>query len=47
MEKTTSGKIDELKKRNSRLMTMGGEKMIAKQRAQGKLTARERIALLR
>ena len=46
MEKTTSGKIDELKKRSSRLMTMGGEKMIAKQRAQGKLTARERIALL-
>ena len=46
MEKTTSGKIDELKKRNSRLMTMGGEKMVAKQRAQGKLTARERIALL-
>ncbi|MDD5101350.1 MAG: carboxyl transferase domain-containing protein, partial [Syntrophales bacterium] len=46
MEKTTSGKIDEFIKRNSRLATMGGDKMIEKQHGQGKLTARERIALL-
>ena len=46
MEKTTAGKIDNLLERKGRLVTMGGEKMIQKQHEQGKLTARERIALL-
>ncbi|MFZ4438541.1 MAG: acyl-CoA carboxylase subunit beta [Syntrophales bacterium] len=43
MEKTTSEKIGKLIERKSRLVTMGGEKMVQKQHEQGKLTARERI----
>ena len=46
MEKTTSEKIDKFVERKNRLVTMGGEKMVQKQHEQGKLTARERIALL-
>src|SRR5512138_1411456 len=46
MEKTTAEKITKFVERKSRLVTMGGEKMVQKQHEQGKLTARERIALL-
>ncbi len=43
MGKTTSEKIGDLIERKTRLVTMGGEKMVQKQHEQGKLTARERI----
>lgn len=46
MEKTTAEKIGELVERKSRITAMGGEKMVQKQREQGKLTARERLDLL-
>ena len=38
--------IDELRKRRARLYKGGGDRRIAKQHEQGKLTARERLALL-
>ena len=46
MEKTTAEKIGELVERKNRITTMGGEKMVQKQREQGKLTARERLDIL-
>ena len=39
-------KIKDLKKREEKIRQMGGEKAIAKQKEKGKLTARQRIALL-
>jgi propionyl-CoA carboxylase beta chain len=39
-------KLDELKRRNSLAETGGGEKRLANQRSQGKMTARERIEFL-
>ena len=44
--KITAEKIEEFLRERDRLMTMGGEEMIARQHALGKLTARERINLL-
>jgi len=46
MDKTTEEKIREFTERKTRLAAMGGEKMLQKQREQGKLNARERIRLL-
>jgi methylmalonyl-CoA decarboxylase subunit alpha len=42
----TEDRIREFEAKQGRLMTMGGEKMILKQHALGKLTARERLDLL-
>jgi len=39
-------KIKDLKERKNKILQMGGEKEIAKQREKGKLTARERLNLL-
>jgi acetyl-CoA carboxylase carboxyltransferase component len=39
-------KVEELRKRRERALEMGGPEKVARQRMQGKLTARERIALL-
>ena len=39
-------KIDRLRKKRDKLVQGGGEKRIAKQHELGKLTARERLALL-
>jgi len=41
--RTMKDRIDELTKRREEVVAGGGEKRLAKQRAQGKLTARERI----
>jgi len=38
--------IKDLKKREAKILEMGGKRMIAKQREKGKLTARERLNLL-
>jgi len=38
--------IKNLKNREAKILEMGGEKMVAKQREKGKLTARERLKLL-
>ena len=52
MAKTSStepgiqAKFDELEKKNQEALAGGGEKRVAQQHAKGKLTARERIALL-
>lgn len=46
MSSTTKDKLTELEKRRIRLWEMGGAERIEKQHAQGKLTARERIAVL-
>ncbi|MCR5371457.1 MAG: acyl-CoA carboxylase subunit beta [Clostridium sp.] len=43
---TLNERIRELRERSERLSAGGGEKAIAKQHASGKLTARERLALL-
>jgi len=43
---TWQPEIDEIESRGQRALEMGGEKRVARQHAQGKLTARERIALL-
>ncbi len=43
---TTAEKIREFLERKQQLGTMGGEKMVRKQREQGKMTARERLDLL-
>jgi methylmalonyl-CoA carboxyltransferase large subunit len=43
---TTKEKIEQLQQFKSRLWTGGGEKRVTKQHESGKLTARERIALL-
>ncbi len=43
---TWKPEIDDLQLRRQRALEMGGKEKIAKQHAQGKLTARERIALL-
>jgi acetyl-CoA carboxylase carboxyltransferase component len=42
---TVADKIKDLKDRRARLMQMGGEKAVAKHKAEGKLTARERLDL--
>ncbi|MBT4291996.1 hypothetical protein HOD41_04840, partial [bacterium] len=42
----TLNKIDELHEKREKLYLGGGEKRIEKQHAAGKLTARERLALL-
>jgi acetyl-CoA carboxylase carboxyltransferase component len=42
----TAEKIKELKEKREKLMQMGGEKGIEKQKSKGKLTARERLDLL-
>jgi acetyl-CoA carboxylase carboxyltransferase component len=39
-------KIKDLKTRESRILGMGGEKLVAKHKEKGKLTARERIGKL-
>jgi acetyl-CoA carboxylase carboxyltransferase component len=39
-------KIKELQEREKRILQMGGEKAVAKEKEKGKLTARERLALL-
>ena len=39
-------KLKELKAREEKILQMGGEKAVAKQHDQGKLTARERLNLL-
>ena len=39
-------KIKDLKEREKKILKMGGEKAIAKEREKGKLTARERLDLL-
>ena len=39
-------KIKDLKEREEKILQMGGEKAIAKQREKGKLNARERLNLL-
>ncbi|MBP0980996.1 MAG: methylmalonyl-CoA carboxyltransferase, partial [Oscillospiraceae bacterium] len=39
-------KVEELRARRARVLNGGGKKRIAKQHESGKLTARERIALL-
>ena len=39
-------KLKELKAREEKMLQMGGEKAVAKQHGQGKLTARERLNLL-
>ncbi len=44
--KTTKEKIEQLRQIKARLAVGGGEKRIAKQHESGKLTARERLALL-
>jgi len=44
--RTTSDRIKDFESRRARLQTMGGDKMIKKQHALGKLTARERLDLL-
>jgi len=36
-------KIKDLKEREGKILQMGGEKAVAKQKKQGKLTARERL----
>jgi methylmalonyl-CoA decarboxylase subunit alpha len=41
-----SEKIEQLKKKRAEVLAMGGEARVAKQKAKGKLTARERIELL-
>jgi acetyl-CoA carboxylase carboxyltransferase component len=46
MEKTTADKIRFFEEKKDRMTAMGGEKMVQKQREQGKLTARERLGLL-
>jgi methylmalonyl-CoA decarboxylase subunit alpha len=46
MEKTTAEKISEFTEQKDRIGAMGGEKMVQKQREQGKWTARERLDLL-
>lgn len=43
---SVSDKINELRSRESQILGMGGENAVAKQREKGKLTARERMALL-
>jgi acetyl-CoA carboxylase carboxyltransferase component len=43
---TVQDKIKELKRREARILQMGGEKAVAKHHESGKLTARERLALL-
>ena len=43
---STSDRIEELKRRRSRAEAGGGKERIAKMHAKGKVTARERIALL-
>ncbi len=45
-QKTTAGKIEDFAERKARLMTLGGEGMVRKQRESGKWTARERLDLL-
>jgi acetyl-CoA carboxylase carboxyltransferase component len=37
-------KIKDLKTREARILEMGGEKLVAKHKEKGKLTARERMA---
>ena len=37
-------KIKDLKEREARILEMGGEKLVAKHKEKGKLTARERLA---
>ncbi len=44
--KTVAERIKELREREERELAMGGEKAVARQKGQGKLTARERIELL-
>ncbi|MBC2745252.1 MAG: methylmalonyl-CoA carboxyltransferase [Desulfosarcina sp.] len=39
-------KIEDLKTRETRILEMGGEKLVAKHKGKGKLTARERLAKL-
>ncbi|MBW1866718.1 MAG: methylmalonyl-CoA carboxyltransferase, partial [Deltaproteobacteria bacterium] len=39
-------KIDALKKREAKILQMGGEKAVARHREKGKLTARERLDCL-
>ncbi|MDO9110739.1 MAG: carboxyl transferase domain-containing protein, partial [Desulfatirhabdiaceae bacterium] len=39
-------RIKDLKEREKKILKMGGEKAIAKEREKGKLTARERLDLL-
>ena len=43
---TTQKKYQELQRRNAEALLGGGEKRIEQQHAKGKLTARERVALL-
>ncbi|MBU4186196.1 MAG: methylmalonyl-CoA carboxyltransferase, partial [Proteobacteria bacterium] len=43
---TVEDNIKDLKDMEAKLMEMGGEEMVAKQREKGKLTARERLNLL-
>ena len=43
---TWQSEVDEIERRRERALEMGGEERVARQHAQGKLTARERIALL-
>jgi acetyl-CoA carboxylase carboxyltransferase component len=43
---TVQDKIKELKQREAKILEMGGEKAVAKHHDSGKLTARERLALL-
>ncbi|MGE0083112.1 MAG: acyl-CoA carboxylase subunit beta [Desulfococcaceae bacterium] len=42
---TVADKIKDLKDRKAKLLQMGGEKAVAKHKADGKLTARERLSL--
>jgi methylmalonyl-CoA decarboxylase alpha subunit len=43
---STQGRIEDLKKRAAKILAAGGEKRVTKQHESGKLTARERIAIL-
>ena len=42
----TGAKIKDFESRKQKLMSMGGEAMVARQHEMGKLTARERLAVL-
>lgn len=46
LQKTTADRIEEFVQKRDRLMTMGGEAMVRKQKEQGKWTARERLDFL-
>ena len=43
---STQARIEKMIKKSEKIMAAGGEKRVAKQHQSGKLTARERIALL-